>query len=90
MASRLKFFDAMITSEVWFAAGHRKIYTNDLRKFHVHCSTGTSCGIQYFIHGTTGLINSWNTMVSRYDQRNICLSIGNLTITLLCLMKIAG
>ena len=29
-------------------------------------------------------------MVSRYGQRNICLSIGNLQITLLCLMKIAG
>ena len=30
-ASRLKLFDAMITSAVCFAAGHRKIYTNDLR-----------------------------------------------------------
>ena len=37
MASRLKFFDAMITSVVCFAAGHRKIYTNDLRKLDVHC-----------------------------------------------------
>ena len=103
MASRLKFFDAMITSVVCFAAGHRKIYTNDLRKLEVHCrecfdglwvrqltSIGTSRGIQCFIHGTTGLINNWNTMVSRYGQRNICLSIGNLQITLLCLMKIAG
>ena len=30
-------FDAMITSVVCFAAGHRKIYTNDLRKLDVHC-----------------------------------------------------
>ena len=30
MASRLKFFDAMITSVVCFAAGHRKLYTTDL------------------------------------------------------------
>ena len=52
--------------------------------------TRTSRAIQYFIHGTTGLINNWNTMVSRYGQRNICLSIGILKITLLCLMKIAG
>ena len=37
MASRLKFLDAMITSAVCFAAGHRKIYTNDLRKLDVHC-----------------------------------------------------
>ena len=37
MASRLKFFDAMITSVVCFAAGHRKIYTTDLRKLDVHC-----------------------------------------------------
>ena len=37
MASRLKFFDAMITSVVCFAAGHRKIYTIDLRKLDVHC-----------------------------------------------------
>ena len=37
MASRLKFFDAMITSVVCFAAGRRKICTNDLRKLDVHC-----------------------------------------------------
>jgi len=37
MASRLKFFDAMITSAVCFAAGHRKIFTSDLQKFDVHC-----------------------------------------------------
>ena len=37
MASRLKCFDAMITSVVCFAARHRKIYTNDLRKVDVHC-----------------------------------------------------
>ena len=37
MASRLKFFDAMITSVVCFAARHRKIYTNDLRKLDAHC-----------------------------------------------------
>ena len=29
-------FDAMITSAVCFAAGSRKIYTNDLREFNVH------------------------------------------------------
>ena len=37
MASRLNFFDAMITSVVCFAAGHRKICTTDLRKLDVHC-----------------------------------------------------
>ena len=42
------------------------------------------------MHGTTGLINNWNTMVSRYSQRNICPSVGNLKFTLLYLMKIAG
>ena len=36
MACRLKFFDAMITSVVCFAPGHRKIYTTQLRKFDVH------------------------------------------------------
>ena len=36
MACRLKFCDAMITSVVCFAAGHRKIYTTQLRKFDVH------------------------------------------------------
>ena len=35
--SILKFFDAMITSAVCFAAGHRKLYTTDLRKLDVHC-----------------------------------------------------
>ena len=37
MAARLKFFDAMITSVVCLAAGHRKIYTNDIRNLDVHC-----------------------------------------------------
>ena len=37
MASGLKFFDAMVTSVVCFAAGHRKIYTSDLQKLDVHC-----------------------------------------------------
>jgi len=37
MASRLKFCDAMIISVVCFAAGHRKIYTNGLRKLDVRC-----------------------------------------------------
>ena len=32
-----KLFDAMITSAVCFAAGHRKNYTNCLRKVDVHC-----------------------------------------------------
>ena len=46
MASRLKFFDAMITSVVCFASGHRKISTTDLRKFDVHCTeiVWTCCG----------------------------------------------
>ena len=114
MASRLKFFDAMITPVVCFGAGHRKIYTNFLRdlargralasppqiprcigagnRFDVLwvrqlTSTGTSRGIQYFMHGRTGLINSWKTMVARYGRRNICPRIGNLQITFLYLMK---
>ena len=37
MADHLNFFDVMITSAVCFAVGHRKIYTNDLRKLDVHC-----------------------------------------------------
>ena len=46
MASRLKCVDAMITSVVCFAAGHRKIYRTDLRKFDVHCwkLPSTCCG----------------------------------------------
>ena len=43
MASRLKFLDAMITSVVCFAAGHRKIYTTDLRKLDVHFGSSSSC-----------------------------------------------
>ena len=35
--STKKFFDAMITSVVCFAVGHRKIYTTDPRKLDVHC-----------------------------------------------------
>ena len=37
MASRLKFFDAMITSAICFAGGHRQIYTTDFRRLDVHC-----------------------------------------------------
>ena len=37
MADHLNFCDAMITSVVCFAVGHRKIYKNDLRKLDVHC-----------------------------------------------------
>ena len=29
---------------------------------------GTSHGIQYFMHGTDGLINNWNTMVSKWGH----------------------
>ena len=36
MTSHFKFFDAMITSVVCFAAG-RKTYTNDPRKLDMHC-----------------------------------------------------
>ena len=32
IALRLKFFDAMVTSVVCFAAGHRKVYVGELRK----------------------------------------------------------
>ena len=46
-------------------------------------SIGTSHGIQYAMHGTKGLINNWNTMVSKCGQANICPNIGNLQITLL-------
>ena len=35
----------------------------------------------------TGFINNWNTIVSKYGQRNSCPSIGNLQITLLYLIK---
>ena len=41
-------------------------------------------------HGTDGLINNWNTMVSKCGQRNIYPNIGNLQITLLYLMTIVG
>ena len=34
---RLKFFDAMVTSVVCFAAGHRKMYVGELRKLDGHC-----------------------------------------------------
>ena len=51
---------------------------------------GTSHGIPYFMHGTDGLINNWNTMVSKCGQRNIYPNIGNLQITLLYLMTIVG
>ena len=39
IASPQKFFNAiyMVTSAVCFAAGHRKIYTNDLRQLDTHC-----------------------------------------------------
>ena len=37
IALRLKFFDAMVTSVVCFAAGHRKVYVGELRKLDVHC-----------------------------------------------------
>ena len=37
LALRLKFFDAMVTSVVCFAAGHRKVYVGELRKLDVHC-----------------------------------------------------
>ena len=36
LATRLKFFDAMLTSVVCFAAGHQKTYTSDLRELYVH------------------------------------------------------
>ena len=37
IALRLKFFDAMVTSVVCFAAGHRKVYVGELRKLDAHC-----------------------------------------------------
>ena len=37
IALRFKFFDAMVTSVVCFAAGHRKLYVGELRKLDVHC-----------------------------------------------------
>ena len=70
----------------WFVLqlGTAKNYTTDLRKLDVHCwklldvlwvrqlpLIGTSHGIQYLMHGTDGLINNWNTMVSKCGQRNV-------------------
>ena len=37
IALRLKFFNAMVTSVVCFAAGHRKVYVGELRKLDAHC-----------------------------------------------------
>ena len=37
IALRLKFFDAIVTSVVCFAGGHRKLYVRELRKLDVHC-----------------------------------------------------
>ena len=71
---------------VCFAAGHRKIYTNDLRKFDVQklfrravspTSIGTSCGIQYFTHGKNGFINNSNIFVEYHGFKiwsSKCLS----------------
>ena len=53
-------------------------------------SIGTSLGIQYSMHGTDGLINNWTTMVSKYGRRNISPNIGNLKVTFLYFMTIAG
>ena len=37
IALRLKFFDAMVSSVVCFAAGHRKVYVGELRKLDAPC-----------------------------------------------------
>ena len=37
IALRLKFFHAMLTSVVCFAAGHPKVYVGALRKLDAHC-----------------------------------------------------
>ena len=37
IASRLNFFDAMVTSVLCLAVGHRKVYVGELRKLDAHC-----------------------------------------------------
>ena len=37
IALRFNFFDAMVTSVVCFAAGHRKVYLGELRQLDAHC-----------------------------------------------------
>ena len=50
-------------------------------QFNPHNPGGRAI-IQYLMHGTDGLINNWNTMVSKCGQRDIYTNIGNLQITL--------
>ena len=67
MACRLKFCDAMITSVVCFAAGHRKIYTTKLRKFDVHwrkllrCVVGPPADIDWN--------QPWHTILHAWHKR---------------------
>ena len=84
------FSDAMFTSMVCLAAGHRKFFPMrientciagncfNVRWVHQLTSIGTSGSVQCFMHGTYTLINNWTLMVSKYGQRNICPSIRNL------------
>ena len=66
IALRLKFFDAMVTSVVCFAAGHRKVYVGELRKLDVHAENcygawldhrrmpiGMGLGMKFCMSGTS-------------------------------------
>ena len=105
MASRLYLFDVMITSVVCSAAGHRRIYTNNIRQLDVHCrkffrrlvgppaDTDRNQPWHTMLHAwhrRIGLINNWNTIVVKCGQRNFCPTFGNVLIMWLYLMTVAG
>ena len=103
MASRLKFFDAMITSVGCFAAGHRNIYPNDFRKLDVHCRklfrrvVGLPADIDWNQPLHT-ILRAWHRRIDqqleyhgfKWSSKYLSEYIGNLENALFCLMTLAG
>ena len=75
IALRLEFFDAMVTSMMCFAAGHRKVYVGELRKLDAHCRkllrrmVGPPLGINW--DGPWhDILHEWHTRIERQLECN--------------------
>ena len=67
IALRLKFFDAMVTSVLCFAAGHRKVYVGALRKL----CYGAWLDRHRISQVKSSQVNSWNAMDSIDGRKDI-------------------
>ena len=90
-ALKLGYFDSVVSAVACFAAAHRKFYERGLQCMDVICRKLFGCGGACWNEHVREQMALYSLfIVSKFGRSNVFWNVGNLEMTLLCLMEIVG